>query len=244
MQWLAVFKREMILLKQRMLKRGYVFASVFHPLIYLFAFGLGLGRYIEVEGGYGSFLCAGMAGVSVMTNSFQQTSVAVSVGRLYYKTFQNLMIAPIPPGQVAIGMMLAGMVRGIFAALTVYSIGALFFGGWRLSLLGFSGLVLGAAIFSALGIIVGMVIDGNENLSIIQNFIITPMIFFSGSFFPLKNLPWGLEYLVGVLPLGMINQLLHAKSFDTTYAIYLCSLFVMMVICWLWGRYTIQNYEE
>lgn len=244
MGWLLVFKREMVLLKRRMLKRGYVLASVLHPLIYLFAFGLGLGRYIEVEGGYGSFLCAGMAGVSVMTNSFQQTAVGVSIGRLYYKTFQNLMICPVPPGQVAIGIMLAGIVRGLIAALIVYTIGTFFFGGWRLSLLGFTALILGAAVFAALGIIVGMLIEDNESLSIIQNFIITPMIFFSGSFFPIKNLPYGLDKLVGIFPLGMINQMLHAKSFVSEHLVYMSCLTLMAVACWWWGRYTIKNYEE
>lgn len=244
MGWWPVFQREMILLKKRMLKRGYVLASVLHPLIYLFAFGLGLGRYIDVEGGYGAFLCAGMAGVAVMTNSFQQTAVGVSVGRLYYKTFQNLMVSPIPPGQVAIGMMLAGVVRGVVAALTVYTIGTFFFGVWRLSLLGFTGLLLGAAIFAALGIVAGMLVEGNEGLSIIQNFVIMPMVFFSGSFFPLENLPFGLEFLVGVFPLGMINRMLHAKVFAFEHVMYIIALAFMALILWWWGRYTIKNYEE
>ena len=117
MGWWAIFRREMILLKQRASRLGYVFASVFYPLIYLFAFGLGLGKVVQVEGGYGAFLCAGMAGISVMTNSFQQTSIAISVGRIYYKTFQSLMVSPVPPGQVAVGLMLAGMVRGMVAAM-------------------------------------------------------------------------------------------------------------------------------
>ncbi len=244
MGWWAVFLRELIIVRRRFLTRGYVLASVFHPLIYLFAFGLGLGRVIEVEGGYGAFLCAGMAGISVITNSFQQTSFAVSVSRLYFKTFQNLILSPIPPGQVAIGIMLAGVVRGLLAAVVVYGIGAMFFGGWKLTWLGFSGLALGAAIFSAIGIIAGMLADAEDGLSVIQNFVITPMIFFSGSFFPVKNLPWGLDYVVGALPLGMINQLLHAKSFGLIHLKYILALAVMAAGCWWWGKRIIENYEE
>ena len=212
--------------------------------VYLFAFGLGLGKVVQIEGGYGAFLCAGMAGISVMSNSFQQTSISVSIGRVYFKTFQSLMVSPVPPGQVAIGLIMAGIVRGMFASLLVYSIGAFFFGGWQLSWYGFVGLLLGASVFSALGSVAGMWAEGNDSLSILQNFFMTPMIFFSGSFFPMENLPWGLSAIVKVLPLGMINQLLHAKAFSPLLLIYMGGLFVMAIICWWWGTYLIKNYQE
>ena len=244
MGWWAIFRREMILLKQRASRLGYVFASVFYPLIYLFAFGLGLGKVVQVEGGYGAFLCAGMAGISVMTNSFQQTSIAISVGRIYYKTFQSLMVSPVPPGQVAVGLMLAGMVRGMVAAMIVYTIGAFFFGGWQLTWVGFAGLLLGSAIFAALGSIAGMIVEGNDGLSVIQNFFMTPMIFFSGSFFPIKNLPWGIDQVVRLLPLGMINQLLHARTFGMEQVYFLIGLSIMAVVCWGWGTHVIRNYQE
>lgn len=244
MTWWAVFKREILVLKVKFSKFGYVISTLFYPLIYLFAFGLGLGRMIQMEGGYGAFLCAGMAGISVMNNSFQQTSISVSVGRIYYKNFQSLMISPVPPGQVALGLMLAGVVRGIFSSLLVYGIGALFFGGWQLSWYGFGGLILAACVFSSLGIIAGMWAEGNDSLSIIQNFFMTPMIFFSGSFFPLDNLPWLLGLIMKCLPLGMLNQLLHAKGFTPFLWVYLGGLLVVGILCWSWGTYLIKRYEE
>lgn len=244
MNWWAVFKREMMVLKMKVSKLSYVVSSLFYPLIYLFAFGLGLGKVVQIEGGYGAFLCAGMAGISVMSNSFQQTSISVSIGRVYFKTFQSLMVSPVPPGQVAIGLIMAGIVRGLFASLLVYGIGAFFFGGWQLSWYGFVGLLLGASVFSALGCVAGMWAEGNDSLSILQNFFMTPMIFFSGSFFPMDNLPWGISVIVKVLPLGMINQLLHAKAFTPLLLIYMVGLFITAVICWWWGTYLIKNYEE
>lgn len=244
MNWWAVFRREMMVLKVKISKPGYVVSTLFYPLIYLFAFGLGLGRMVQMEGGYGAFLCAGMAGISVMSNSFQQTSISVSIGRVYFKTFQSLMVSPVPSGQVAIGLMLAGIVRGMFSSLLVYSIGAFFFGGWQLTWYGFIGLVLAAAVFSSLGTIAGMWAEGNDSLSIIQNFFMTPMIFFSGSFFPLDNLPWLLAVVMKALPLGMLNQLLRAKSFDPFIWVYMGGLFITAVICWFWGTRLIKGYQE
>ena len=244
MNWWAVFKREMMVLKVKASKPGYVLSTLFYPLIYLFAFGLGLGRMIQIEGGYGAFLCAGMAGISVMSNSFQQTSISVSIGRVYFKTFQSLMVSPVPAGQVAIGLMLAGIVRGMFSSLLIYSIGTFFFGGWQLTWYGFIGLFLAAAVFSTLGSIAGMWADGNDGLSIIQNFFMTPMIFFSGSFFPLDNLPWLLATVMKALPLGMLNQLLRAKDFSPFLLVYMGGLSVIALICWWWGTYLIKNYQE
>ena len=244
MNWWAVFKREMVILRVKFGKPGYVVSSLFYPLIYLFAFGLGLGRLVQIEGGYGAFLCAGMAGISVMSNSFQQTSISVSVGRVYFKTFQSLMVSPVSPGQVALGLISAGIVRGVFSSLLIYSIGAFFFGGWQLSWYGALGLFGGAIVFSALGIVAGMWAEGNEGLSIIQNFLMTPMIFFSGSFFPIENLPWVLKGIMKNLPLGMINQVLQSKQFTEVLPLYMGGLLVYGIIFWWWGSRLIKNYEE
>ena len=43
MDWLAVYSRELLLLQKKMGKLGYIFSTVMFPLIYLFAFGLGIG---------------------------------------------------------------------------------------------------------------------------------------------------------------------------------------------------------
>lgn len=95
MDWLAVYNREMALLQKKMGKLGYIFSTVMFPLIYLFAFGLGIGSIVQVDGGYLSFLAKGMLSITVMMNAFQQTALSVSVGRFYFKTFQTLLLSPI-----------------------------------------------------------------------------------------------------------------------------------------------------
>ena len=244
MNWWSVFKREMLILKIKFSKMGYVVSSLFYPLIYLFAFGFGLGRLVQMEGGYGAFLCAGMAGISVMNNSFQQTSLSVSVGRVYFKTFQSLMISPVHPRQVAIGLILSGIVRGVLSSLLIYGIGTFFFGGWQLTWYGAIGLIFGSIVFSTMGIIAGMWADGNDGLSIIQNFIMTPMIFFSGSFFPIENLPWFLKIIMKNLPLGMLNQLLQSKQFNELLVFYLFGLLGYGAVFLYFGTHLIKHYEE
>lgn len=48
----AVYRREMLLLWKKIGRMGYVFPSIISPFIYFFAFGLGLGGRVSVEGGY------------------------------------------------------------------------------------------------------------------------------------------------------------------------------------------------
>ena len=74
MGWLAVYQREMVLMQKKIGKLGYVFSTLLFPLIYLFAFGWGIGGNISVEGGYVPFLAKGMVTITVMLNAFQQTA--------------------------------------------------------------------------------------------------------------------------------------------------------------------------
>jgi len=104
--------REMALLQKKMGKLGYIFSAVMFPIIYLFAFGMGIGPVMnDIHGGYLPFLAKGMLSITVMMNAFQQTALSVSVGRFYFKTFQTLLLSPISAFQVILGITLAGVTR-------------------------------------------------------------------------------------------------------------------------------------
>ena len=127
MDWLAVYNREMALLQKKMGKLGYIFSTVMFPLIYLFAFGLGIGSIVQVDGGYLAFLAKGMLSITVMMNAFQQTALSVSVGRFYFKTFQTLLLSPISSLQIIIGITFAGVTRGFIAGGLIYMVAMVFF---------------------------------------------------------------------------------------------------------------------
>lgn len=53
LNFLAVYMREMALLQKKMGKLGYIFSAVMFPIIYLFAFGMGIGPVMNgIHGGY------------------------------------------------------------------------------------------------------------------------------------------------------------------------------------------------
>ena len=244
MDWLAVYNRELLLLQKKMGKLGYIFSTVMFPLIYLFAFGLGIGSVMQVDGGYLSFLAKGMLSITVMMNAFQQTALSVSVGRFYFKTFQTLLLSPVSAVQIIIGIVFAGVTRGFIAGGIIYMIAMLFFDVPMLSLAGIIGILLSAVCFGLLGIAIGLWIKNPDALSSVMNFIIMPMTFFCGTFFPLNNLPPLLQTIVSVLPLTLANNLLRSESFSTDILIDIVILTVITATLFIWGTYKLKNYHE
>ena len=172
MGWYAVYRREMLILWKKIGRMGYVFSSIIFPFIYLFSFGLGLGGRVNVDGGYLPFLAKGIMGVTVMLNAFQQTAGSVSIGRLYFHNFRSVVLSPIAAWEVVLGLVLAGVVRGIIFGSMVFAIawGAFDVGG--LNFLAVAGLLLGSCCFAALGVAVGMLVNNPDDVSMINNFLL------------------------------------------------------------------------
>ena len=242
--WMAVYCREMLLMQKKIGKLGYVFSSVMFPVIYLFAFGLGLGSRVEVSGGYVPFLAKGIVSLTVMLNAFQQTSLSVSAGRLYFRTFQTVILSPVPALQIAGGIALAGLTRGIMMGGLVYAVAWAAFGVPALSGVAVTGMVLSAFCFAAFGIAVGLRIADPDEISLVNNFVITPMIFFCGSFFPVQNLPDMLQMLVSALPLSIANSLIRLEFWSSAAAFKALILAAMGSGFLLWAVRSLKKYNE
>ncbi|MBP2630480.1 MAG: nodJ: type transporter, NodJ family [Firmicutes bacterium] len=244
MGWLAVYQREMMLMRMKVGKFGYVFSTLLFPLIYLLAFGWGLGATIQVDGGYIAFLAKGMVSITVMMNSFQQTSLSVSVGRFYFRTFQTVILSPVSPMQIILGITLAGVTRGLIAGGVIYGVAMLVFGVPFIDMPGLFGVLFSAICFAALGIAVGLSVQSPDALSMVINFIITPMTFFCGSFFPLTNLPEWLQIAVRILPLSLANELLRVQSWSAQGCVDVSLLLAMSLLMFTLGVYKVKTYSE
>ena len=104
------------------------------PLIYVLAFGLGLGSSIDqvskpsVGDSYLEFILPGMIALSSMTISFGGTTFSICGERLFSKTFDELLLLPVHPLALHIGKVLAGIVRGLMTACSVIIVAILFTG--------------------------------------------------------------------------------------------------------------------
>ena len=207
----TVFWREMVVLKRTFFK---FFASrLVSPLLYLVAFGWGLGRGIKMDGGsYLEFVIPGIIALSAMSTSFNAVGTTLNMSRLYHKTLEEYLIAPLSPGALVLGNVLAGTVRGLFASLIILGLAFIF--GARPNASGWFFLVtlLNCFLFSALGVIAAMTINSHEDMANFNTFVILPMSFLGGTFFSPGHLPAPVASLIELLPLTHVSYALRAAA--------------------------------
>lgn len=188
------------------------------PLIYILAFGLGLGSALTAKPPVGDtylqFILPGMVALSSMTISFGGTTFSICGERLYSKTFEEILLLPVHPLALFLGKMLAGVVRGLMTSASVLVIAILFTGNLNfLNPLFLALLVLNCAVFAGLGVIVGLNVKSLEGVGLLNNFLIVPMSFLGATFFDPRTLPIVLKVIVYLLPLTYTSTGLRAAAY-------------------------------
>ena len=193
-------------------------SGLISPLIYILAFGLGLGSSLPkpaIGGNYLEFILPGMVALSSMTVSFGGTTFSICGDRLFTKNFEELLLVPVHPLALYLGKMLAGIVRGAMTSGSVILVALLFTGkiGSFLNPLFLLLLVLNCAVFAGLGVIVGLNVRSLESVGLYNNFVIIPMSFLGATFFDPATLPTGLKVIVYLLPLTYTSIGLRAAAY-------------------------------
>ncbi|MFN3535178.1 MAG: ABC transporter permease, partial [Desulfatiglandales bacterium] len=171
--WYPIFLRDMLLFERRLLRLGYLFSAMVVPVIYLVTFGLGLGRGFYVGGvDYLGFLIPGLVAMSSMNNSYTWVATSLNLNRLYFKTFQVFIQAPVSPFDIMLGNVLAGMVKGIFASSLIVLVGLLIRSDFGIGFTFFVVLILNSFMFACLGVITGMITKSHEDTATYSNFFI------------------------------------------------------------------------
>jgi ABC-2 type transport system permease protein len=246
LNWFPIFYREILLFRRRLLRLGYVVSALFSPMLYLLAFGLGLGKRVAVSGGgtYLDFLLPGLIAMTSMTNSYTWIATSMTVGRLHFRTFQVYIQSPVTAADIVVGQILAGMVRGLFASAILLGLGLFLGSGFHFNLIFLTALVLNCLVFAAFGVIVGMKSRSHEDTATFTNFFIMPMAFFCGTFFPVEEMPWLLKDLIKVLPLTHTNRLLRFPFWNLDSLSSLMILVAYSALCLALGIVIIRRYSE
>ena len=216
---LTVFWGEWLDLRVRLLQIAAT--GLISPLIYIVGFGLGLGSTLDTAmkpsagENYLQFILPGMVALSSMTISFGGTTFSICGERLYSKTFEEMLLVPVHPLALHLGKMLAGVLRGMMTSGSVILVAILFTGKvWSfINPLFLLLLVLNCAVFSALGVIVGLNVKSLESVGIFNNFLIVPMSFLGATFFDPATLPAVLKVIVYLLPLTYTSTGLRAAAY-------------------------------
>ena len=243
--WYPIFLREMLLFRKRLLRLGYLFSAMLVPIIYLIAFGLGLGRSVQLQGSsYLTFLIPGLVAMTSMNNSYTWVASSLNLNRLYFKGFQIFIQAPISPSAIMVGEVLAGMVKGLFASLLIIIVGFLTPSGFSVTPLFVITLLLNCFLFANLGVVTGMRAKSHEDTATYSNFFIMPMAFFSGTFFPLDKVPAFIKPIIYILPLTHTNIVIRKAAMDQEGLISFAVLIICSIAFFVYGSRLIKNYTE
>lgn len=188
-------KREMV--RTMKVINQVIWPPIISTLLYVFVFGLALGRSItSVQGvSYAQFLIPGLIMLQVIDSSYGETSSSIFQGR-FMNSIQEMLIAPMSAFEMVSGYLLGSLVRALFIAALITGVGVVVLHTWPQNwLLYFSVVILVSLLFSALGLIFGLLAEKFDHLAALTTFVITPLTFVGGVFTSASMLPPVLQRL-------------------------------------------------
>jgi ABC-2 type transport system permease protein len=168
-----------------------VAAPVLTAVLYLLIFGHVLEDHVTVfdSVAYTSFLVPGLVMMSVLQNSFANSSSSLIQSKIT-GNLVFLLVTPLSHWAWFVAYVGASVARGLAVGLGVFAVTSwfappAFAEPWWIVVFA----VLGAAMLGSLGLIAGLWADKFDQMAAFQNFIIMPMTFLAGVFYSVKSLP-------------------------------------------------------
>lgn len=211
--FLSVLWQEYVLFKRKFWT--ITLASMISPILYLIAFGWGMGSQVTMDGKpYIAFIIPGIVALTTMTTSYNNTATSINISRIFYKSFEAFMIAPISTYTYVLGKIVAGALMGMYSAFLIIVLSLAGGTGITISLYSVLIIILNCLVFSSVGFVAGVLINSHKELSKISSFIITPMSFLCGTFFSLDKMPKLIKNIIWMLPLTHTSLGLRSSGED------------------------------
>ncbi|HEY4605008.1 MAG TPA: ABC transporter permease [Blastococcus sp.] len=201
----VVTRRELLRFKQ---DKARMVTMLLQPLLFIFVMGTGLGSIVDTGGGtsFRTFLFPGVLATSVLF-----TAAFAGISLVWDREFgflREMMVAPISRASIIWGKCLGGAVVATGQSLVLLAlagtVGIPYSPPLLLGLIGC--LFLGALLLTALGVLLSTRIKTIQAAMPVSQLLIMPMMFLSGSLFPITNLPAWLAVLTRLNPLTYVVQ--------------------------------------
>jgi lipooligosaccharide transport system permease protein len=197
--------------------KGTTFSSVLEPLVYLLAFGLGLGATLidRVEGHpYIQFVGTGMVATAVIFSSALPAMFGTFVKHRFQNTYDAILAAPVDIEELVTAEMLWIALRsGIYGCVPLI---VTFFWGlhpsWGMLLVPLFGFTT-ALGFAGFGITMAATVAKIDQFNYVTALFVTPLFLVAGTFFPISGLPQGLQDVAQVNPLHQLVELVRGGAF-------------------------------
>ena len=172
-------------------------------VLYFAVFGVILGGRIDEIAGfhYILFILPGLIVLGTISNAFENASFSIFHGR-WNEYIHETTTSPLSYLEMVVAYVAASAVRGLIVGLIVAVVGWLFVpltvgGGIGVSNAAFLvvTMVVISALFSGLGIVGGLIARDFDDLTVMNQFILRPLVFFGAVFYSLTILPTTWQYV-------------------------------------------------
>jgi ABC-2 type transport system permease protein len=209
----VVTRRELLRLKQ---DKARMVTMLLQPVLFIFVMGTGLGSIVDTGGGtdFRTFLYPGVLATSVLF-----TAAFAGISLVWDREFgflREMMVAPISRASIIWGKCLGGAIVATLQSLVLLAllgtVGIPYSPVLIAELIGC--LFLGALLLTALGVLLSTRIKTIQAAMPVSQLLIMPMMFLSGSLFPITNLPEWLAVLTRLNPLTYVVQPMRHFTLD------------------------------
>ena len=190
--------------------------AIANPVLYLVSIGLGVGAYIDKNTGgmgvdgvsYITFLAPALLATAAIQGAIDESVYPTLEGFKWDKIFFSMNSTPLSGNHIAMGVFFNSLIRVTFTAV-IYWFVMLAFGvleSPRAWLAIFTAIMAGAAFGAMMQALAGMLENEDIFFTVLGRFVIMPLFLFSGTFYPLTNMPIFLQWI------GWISPLWHATE--------------------------------
>ncbi|WP_428356339.1 ABC transporter permease [Methyloprofundus sp.] len=205
--------------------------------LYFLIFGKLIGDRIGSVNGvsYMDYIVPGVILMSVISHSYSNV-VSSFYSTKFQRHIEELLVAPVPNWVILAGYIGGGVIRGMLVGCVVAAISLLFteisVTNWWITVAVF---VLTATLFSLAGFVNAIFADSFDDISIIPNFILTPLSYLGGVFYSVSMLPeiWQkialfnpILYMIDAFRFGLIG----ISDVDVISAMIITVSFILVLI--------------
>ncbi len=187
--------------------------SVITSILYFLIFGSFLGSRIGSINGvsYIAFVVPGLIMLAVVMNSYSNVSFTFFSSKFFARSIDEILVSPTPPWILIAGFVAGGVIRGLLVGLVVLLV-SLFFTHLTVvqPALVFLFFVLTALVFSLAGLVNGIYAKSIDGINIVPTFVLTPLVYLGGVFYPVSVLSGFWQTLTHLNPIFyLINGFRH-----------------------------------
>ena len=211
-------------------------APLVSSLLYFAIFGGVLGSRIGTSDGvsYLTFLVPGLVAMGMAQHAYQNSSSSLIQMKYLGMVQADLLALPLTPFQTTLAFMGGAMVRGLLVGSVILAVSRIFVPfSIAHPFLFLCAAMLLVAIFGLLGLITGIWSRTFDDVSVIGNFILSPLIYLGGVFFSVSMLPPGWDTLAQFNPVYYLVDLLRQSMLDTTPQVPF--LWAIPAVGFIWG---------